>query len=120
MKFDLTDFKRTSGLAESPEKRHPVKSARGVSYRVGTWDGRTKLDQTDLPLPDSLKCSVTYASYLDAHQQAKRDSHHYSECDFDAGTEGKRIVLILFRNDAMEAVWEFDRNGRERAILPLT
>ncbi len=115
MKFDLT-FKKKITKKPTSQASKPKSD---VTYRVGTWDGKTKAKQTNLPLLTSLKYCVTYVSYLDAHMQAKRDSHLYSECDFDNGTGGTRIVLIQFQCDTVVGVWEFDKNGRERTVLAL-
>ena len=116
MKFDLTNVVRKKKPVAKPVQPKPKSD---VAYKVGAWDGTTKMKKTKLPLPSSLKCAVTYASYLDAHLQAKRDSHKYSECDFGTGTGGKRIVLIQFRSEKIVGVWEFDKSGRERTILAL-
>ena len=115
VKFDLT-FTKKKAKKPAPQETKPKSD---VAYRVGTCDGKTKAKRTKLPLLTSLKYCVTYASYLDAHMQAKRDSHFYSECDFDSGTDGARIVLLQFRGDKIVGVWEFDKRGRERTVLAL-
>lgn len=115
IKFDLTDVKRKAKKSEPVQ----VKPNGDVTYRVGTWDGKSKAKRTKLPLLASLKYCVTYDNYLNAHLQAKRDSHMYSECDFEDGTGGARIVLLQFRGDKIAGMWEFDKRGRERTVLAL-